>query len=128
MPLASEFASALGELHTEFGSPMFRFKGRNIPCVASTLGEQIVLDRAGNERQVSLALHALPGQWLTWSDQTVTMGDETFTMGDDNSRPLVGQLIIYPADSSRRFRIAQVRTAPDNSFLHFLCVDPNSNQ
>ncbi len=130
MSLAQHFSDALreleGQLSTPGNAPSFGFGTRTIPCVPSPLAETIVID-AGNERQISLQLTVRGSNWLSWGLETIFIGDQVFDFeaGAENP-PLVGQIISYPSQS--RYRIHTIRRAPDNSFLVFDCVDPNSNR
>ena len=123
MNIADMTRSALASLRGDLESPVFTWKGAEIPCVPNSLGVGSIVEAGGFEMAVTLSLHVDRREFFS-ADSTLWFADsDLMTMDNDKPTPVTGKTLVYKGAT---YRIIRTTKTADGASIGLLCGDRNA--
>ena len=109
MNIAGFTRGALASLRGDLGSPTFTWRGKDVPCVPSTVGNQAVVALGGFDVQITLTLRVDMREFLTADSTLVTVDSDVYTVDNDMKTPVSGKSVVFRGES---YKIATAKRSP----------------
>jgi hypothetical protein len=121
--IATLTKAALTRLRGDLDSPVFTWKGVEVPCVPNTLGVGSIIAAGGFEMTVGLSLYVDRDEFFSVDSTLVSVDSELYTSDNDLPTPMSGKTVIYHGAT---YRIGTARFSPCQTFLVLLMGDANA--
>jgi hypothetical protein len=112
-------------LNHEEGPPTFTWKGREVPCVPSTLTRGVVLTIGPGEYTIALVLYVLRSEFLTVDTTLVTVDSTLYTADNDKPTPVAKMHLTF---RGQRYKILQAGEDPSRAYYTLTLGDANSGR
>jgi hypothetical protein len=73
----------------------FEWNEADVPCVANSVGREVVIDAEGNPVQIDLRLFVTRDNFLTADSTLVTVDSDLYTVDNDTPIPLSGMDLVF---------------------------------
>lgn len=103
----------------------FTWKGKEIPCVPSSLLRGTVIIVGGNEEIIDLTLFVRRIHFITFDSTLITMDNDLLTMDNDTPVPVAGRKLTF---RGKQYRILTAKESGPESHFELNLADPNSNK
>lgn len=123
MSIATLTKAALTRLRGDLDSPVFTWKGAEIPCVPNMLGVGSIVAAGGYEMTTGLSLYVDRAEFLTVDSTLVSVDSELCTSDSNVPTPMSGKTVVYQGAT---YRIGTARFSPCGTFLVLLMGDKNA--
>jgi hypothetical protein len=97
---------------------------KEIPCVPSSVGRQVVIDPSGNEIEIDLTLIVRREQFTTMDSTLITIDSELYTMDNDTPTPVSGRTLVFRGVT---YRVITAKESGPQSHFELTLKEAGSN-
>ena len=123
MNIAGFTRGALASLRDSLDSPTFTWRGKSVPCVPSTVGNQAVVALGGFDVQITLTLRVDTREFMSADSTLVTVDSDVYTVDNDTPTPVSGKAITFRGQA---YKIATARRSPCKGYISLELIDRNA--